>query len=247
MPTLKHPSLPNLELVFVEGGEFSMGNNKGQYDWEKPEHPVKLSPYYIGKYPVTQRLWEAVMGDNPSGFKGDRRPVENVSWNDADEFIKKLNAKNEVLDWSATQKLTGHAFRLPTEAQWEFAARGGKYSQQYKYAGSDKLRQVGWYDANSHNETKEVGLLLPNELGIYDMSGNVWEWCRDWYSNTYFKECLEGGQISDPPGPESGIYRVDRGGSYFFNESYCRPSFRFRYSPEDRNANLGFRLVFSLQ
>ena len=143
------------------------------YDDEKPVHEVVLSDFYIGKFPVTQALWNAVLKDYPSFFNGDSRPVERVSWEDTQVFIKKLN------------ELTGRAYRLPTEAEWEYAARGGRQSKGYKYAGSNKLKEVGWYWENTHFETKAVGLKYPNELGIYDMSGNVREWCQDWFSNEY--------------------------------------------------------------
>ena len=156
----------SFEMVYVAGGEFEMGRKDAEAeDWEKPVHKVILSPFFMSKYLVTQELWESVMGDNPSSFKGTDRPVEKVSWNDAQVFVEKLNVQ------------TGKQYRLPTEAEWEYAARGGKRSMGFLYAGSDKLKEVGWYDANSGNETHPVGQLLGNELGIYDLSGNVWEWC----------------------------------------------------------------------
>ena len=157
----------SFEMVRVEGGTFRMGATSEQeaddWDREKPVHSVTLSSYYIGKTEVTQALWKAVMGSNPSYFKSDNQPVENVSWNDCHEFIRKLNA------------LTGQNFRLPTEAEWEFACRGGNNSRGYKYSGSNNLGSVAWYDGNSGNKTHPVGTKAPNELGIYDMSGNVWE------------------------------------------------------------------------
>ncbi len=178
------PSGPSFEMIYVEGGDFMMGNDRAIYEWEKPAHPVKVSPFYMGKYQVTQALWQAVMGNNPSNFKGENRPVEQVSWLDVQDFIKKLNL---VLPEG------NRGFRLPTEAEWEFAARGGIYSQGYDYCGSDKLKQVGWYTENSNKETHDVGLLLANELGLYDMSGNVFEWCEDWFDEKFYEKCKKGG------------------------------------------------------
>jgi sulfatase modifying factor 1 len=179
------------------------------YENEQPIHEVELSNFHIGKYPITQALWKAVMGDdnNPSYFKGDNRPVESVSWNDAQAFIQKLNEMNE----------SGGQYRLPTEAEWEYAARGGQLSRGYKYAGSDQLEEVGWYGENSHDETKPVGLKDPNELGLFDMSGNVYEWSRDLYSSNYYEICKKEGKVKDPQGFGKGINRVLRGGLYRFN------------------------------
>ena len=166
-------------MVYVEGGTFMMGATSEQgsdaYDREKPAHQVTLSSFSIGKYEVTQEEWEAVMGSNPSYFKGKKLPVEKVSWDNCQKFIRKLN------------KLTGKQFRLPTEAEWEYASRGGSMSRGYKYAGGNDLGSVAWYDGNSDNKTHEVGKKQPNELGLYDMSGNVWEWCQDWYWDWYGK------------------------------------------------------------
>ena len=223
-------TLPNgfsFRMREVEGGSFMMGSETG-LDWEKPAHPVTVSSFYIAEFPVTQALWKAVMGaeNNPSFFKGDNRPVENVSWNEVQMFLKKLNEK------------TGKQYRLPTEAEWEYAARGGKKSKGCQYSGSDLLTQVGWYDENSHQETKPVGLKDPNELGLYDLTGNVWEWCEDtWHSN-----------YNDAPGNGSawidntGSNRVYRGGSWYSGARYCRTSGRSRNSPSYRNSILGFRL-----
>uniref|UniRef100_UPI004056864C formylglycine-generating enzyme family protein n=1 Tax=Candidatus Electronema sp. TaxID=2698783 RepID=UPI004056864C len=233
MPTIT-PPLPDLELCLVEGGEFMMGDDNGEYDDEKPAHRVRLDDFYIGKHPVTQELWQAVMGNNPSRFKGERRPVEQVSWIDAQDFLDRLNSR------------TGKKFRLPTEAEWEYAARGGKYSQDYKYAGSDRAKQVAWHDANSGDETHEVGLLLPNELGLYDMSGNVWEWCSDWFAADYYAQCHQRGTVDNPQGPDSGGRRVLRGGSYFNDSQDCRAVYRYDYPPVYRYVNLGFRLVLPL-
>lgn len=181
-------------MVYVSSGTFTMGGTSEQgsdaYDDEKPTHNVTLSSYYICKYEVTQALWRAVMGSNPSNFKGDNLPVECVSWNDCQTFINRLNS------------YTGRNFRLPTEAEWEFAARGGNYSRHYKYSGSNYIGDVAWYDDNSGNRTHPVGTKQANELGLYDMSGNVYEWCSDWYGS------YSSYSQNDPTGPNSGSTRV---------------------------------------
>ena len=217
-------------MVYVQGGTFMMGadaSNKDAYKDEKPAHQVTLSSYYICKYEVTQALWQEVMGSNPSNFKGDNLPVENVSWNDCQEFISKLNA------------LTGQHYRLPTEAEWEFAARGGNSSRGYKYSGSSTLSDVAWYDDNSGNTTHPVGTKSPNELGLYDMSGNVWEWCSDWNGN------YSSSAQTNPAGPSSGTRRVFRGGCWYNFARFCRASCRNDYSPAGRGHGLGLRLVRS--
>jgi formylglycine-generating enzyme required for sulfatase activity len=171
-----------IEMVLVQGGTFTMGSNSGDSD-EKPLHQVTLSDFYIGKYEVTQKQWREIMGNNPSHFNGDERPVEYVSWNDAQEFIRKLNAK------------TGQKYRLPTEAEWEYAACGGQQSRGYTYSGSNDINAVAWYGNNSNNKTHAVGQKQANELGLHDMSGNVWEWCGDWYDN------YSSGAQTNPAGP----------------------------------------------
>lgn len=216
-------------MVWVEGGTFRMGATSEQdgdaYDNEKPVHSVTLSGYYIGKTEVTQALWKAVMGRNWSRFKGDDLPVENVSWYDCQEFIRKLNS------------LTGQHFRLPTEAEWEFACRGGNNSRGYKYSGSNYIDNVAWYDGNSGGNTHPVATKSPNELGIYDMSGNVWEWCADWYGK------YSSGAQTNPKGPYDGSYRVYRGGCWGDGVRYCRSSRRCDGRPTGRNINLGLRLA----
>ena len=203
-------------MIKVEGGTFQMGATSEQggdaYDNEYPVHSVTLSDYYVGETEVTQELWEAVMGSNPSHFGGNpQRPVELVSWNDCQEFITQLN------------QLTGKNFRLPTEAEWEYAARGGNNSQGYKYSGSNTIGNVAWYYGNSNFQTHNVKTKSPNELGIYDMSGNVLEWCQDWFDSNYYSNSPQ----TNPTGPSSGSARVYRGGSCNdYSAEYCRVSYR---------------------
>lgn len=219
-------------MVFVEGGTFTMGATSEQGsdadDDEKPTHRVTLSDYYIGETEVTQALWKAVMGNNPSYFEGDNLPVEKVSYEDVKTFITKLNGK------------TGKKFRLPTEAEWEYAARGGNKSKGYKYSGSNNIDDVAWYDDNSNLRTHPVKTKQPNELGIYDMNGNVWEWCSDWYGG------YSSNAQTNPQGPSSGSYRVIRGGSWFGSARYCRASYRYHDNLSDLGNTLGFRLALAL-
>lgn len=217
----------SFEMVRVEGGTFRMGatSEQGSDAWgdEKPVHSVTLSGYYIGKTEVTQALWQAVMGSNPSRFEGSDLPVECVSWNDCQEFIQKLN------------RLTGRNFRLPTEAEWEFACRGGNNSRGYKYSGSNNLGSVAWYDGNSGGKTHPVATKSPNELGIYDMSGNVLEWCADWYGD------YSSGAQTNPKGPYGGSSRVYRGGGWCGSVGSCRSSCR-------SHGNLALRVdIFGLR
>jgi formylglycine-generating enzyme required for sulfatase activity len=243
------------EMVFVQGGTFKMGGTPEQgddcRDNEKPVHDVTISDFYIGKYPVTQGQWAQVMGNNqyPSYFGKDlavaernKLPVEQVSWNYIQQFIASLNRQ------------TGKKYRLPTEAEWEYAARGGNKSKGYKYSGSNNIREVAWYYENAgdkilddkswddgkvrsnNNCTHPVGTKLPNELGIHDMSGNVWEWVNDGYGP--YSENAE----TNPQGP-SGSGRVDRGGGWGSDAFYCRVSYRYDCYPDDRHSGIGFRLV----
>ena len=217
------------KMIAVKGGTFQMGATSEQGDdaWEqeKPVHLVTLDSYKIGETEVTQALWKAVMDNNPSWFEGDDLPVERVSWDDCQEFIKKLNT------------LTSKQFCLPTEAEWEYACRGGNKSKGYKYSGSNNMDDVAWYWANSSKKLHPVAIKHPNELGIYDMSGNVWEWCQDWYGD------YSSDSQTNPTGPESGSYRVIRGGSWNYDVRSCRSSNRFRNSPGFSGNGFGLRLV----
>ena len=220
----------SFEMVYVEGASFDMGATTEQGSDadsdEKPVHSVTLSDYYIGRCEVTQELWEAVMGSNPSYFKGAQKPVESVSWNDCQEFVSRLNS------------LTGRTFRLPTEAEWEYAARGGNKSLHYKYSGSDNIDDVAWYwDNSGYYGTHAVGTKSPNELGIYDMSGNVWEWCSDWYGD------YSAGAQTNPQGPSSDSLRVLRGGRWGSRARYCRVSNRDYGNFDYSLSRSGLRLV----
>ena len=217
-------------MIKVEGGTFTMGATsemENPYDDEKPTHQVTLSSYYIGETEVTQALWKAVMGSNPSEFKGDDLPVEQVSWDDYQTFISKLNA------------LTGKNFRLPTEAEWEFAARGGNQSRHTPYSGSSRIDDVAWYLYNSGEKTHPVKTKQPNELGIYDMSGNVWEWCQDWDGD--YSSYAQ----TNPTGASSGSDRVIRGGSLYSSPWDCRSSGRVYGAPTYSEYDQGLRLVLS--
>lgn len=208
-------------MIKVEAGTFTMR------DYPNEEHAVTLDGYYIGETEVTQALWKAVMGNNPSYFSGDNHPVETVSWDDCQEFIKELNQK------------TGKEFRLPTEAEWEFAARGGNKSQHTKYSGSNELDEVAWFYSNSWSMTHPVKTKKPNELGIYDMTGNVWEWCQDWYGS------YNSSPQTNPTGPSSGSDRVGRGGSWINDDMVCRLSYRYNSTPDYTYSGLGFRLALT--
>ncbi len=251
------------QMIAVQGGTFQMGSNSGDGD-EKPVHEVRLNNFSIGQTEVTQELWEAVMGTNPSRFKGNSLPVECVSWNDCQTFIQKLN------------QLTGKQFRLPTEAEWEFAARGGTTTSLYNGQdiiisgknNSPNLDPLAWYGGNcgrnyttsegcdvsngydisgwserqypdTKGGTHPVGKKEPNAFGLYDMLGNVWEWCQDWYGSDYYSSSV----VNNPTGPTSGSYRVYRGGSWFGNATYCRVSHRSGITPTNTFSYLGFRLA----
>ena len=216
----------DFEMIVVEGGTFMMGSAEGGDPDERPVHEVTLDSYSIGKTEVTQELWQAVMGNNPSFYVGDQLPVDQVSWADCQVFIEKLN------------ELTGKNFRLPTEAEWEFAARGGNLSQGYAHSGSNVIGDVAWYADNSSETTHVVGTKQPNELGIHDMSGNVWEWCQDFYGEyTAMSQ-------ANPTGAPAGIYRVLRGGSFGSSDVSCRTTYRNNDVPEFTYYALGLRLAF---
>ncbi len=223
-----------MEFVLIAPGTFMMGATRhfenADID-ELPRHKVTITkPFFLGKYEVTQEQWVAVMGSNPSHFKGKRRPVENVSWNDAVKFIKKLN------ELEKTSK-----YRLPTEAEWEYAARAG---DQGSYCFGDMIGDLplyAWYYHNANAETHEVGTLKPNDWGLYDMHGNVWEWVNDWYAVDYYSKSPE----KDPQGPEKGVLKVERGGGWDSLPDACRSAYRNGFFPYKGNSALGFRVVMS--
>ncbi len=219
------------KVVNVSGGTFKMGSNTSSdplaQESESPAHVVTISGYYIGESEVTQELWETVMGSNPSTVQGKKLPVESVSWDDCQEFLAKLNS------------LTGLWFRLPTEAEWEFAARGGLKSHDYTYSGSNTINDVAWYGDNSGGVPHEVMSKQPNELGIYDMSGNVWEWCSDWYGPTYYSQ--ESG--TEPTGPESGSKKVQRGGRFNGGAVESRVTRRNSLEPHYETRTVGLRIA----
>jgi formylglycine-generating enzyme required for sulfatase activity len=265
-PTSKPSASTPANMVYVEGGTFNMGSN--DYDDEKPVHKVSVSSFYIGKYEVTQKEWREVMGSSPSYFKGDDIPVENVSWYDVIEYCnqrslreglnpcytidkskKDSNNSNsgDELKWSVSVNWQANGYRLPTEAEWEYAARGGNKSRGFKYSGSDDISSVAWYYDNSYAKgdkhsdygTHKAGTKAANELGIYDMSGNVYEWCWDWYDEGYYGKS----QSSDPIGAGSGSYRVVRGGSWSTIPVGLRVCYRSSFNPGSRNSFIGVRLV----
>ena len=243
-------------LIPVEGGTFMMGATSEQGSEadsdEKPAHRVTVGNFFIGETEVTQGLWYDVMGTNPSDFQGSNSafssrwrelPVENVSWDDCQKFINRLNNRRNEMDLG---DYPHWKFRLPTEAEWEYAARGGSKSRGYKYSGSNNINDVAWYDGNSNmsqggTQTHPVGTKQANELGIYDMSGNVWEWCQDWYSSSYYGNSPN----SNPCNTQSASYRVLRGGSWFNYAQNCRVAFRYDGFPDFRYFNYGLRLVLA--
>lgn len=220
-PYIENLNGVSLEMIAVPGGSFQMGSNNGS-DNEKPAHQVTVSSFAMGKYEVTQSQWQAVMGNNPSSFKGDDLPVENVSWEEAQAFCRKLSQH------------TGQTYRLPTEAEWEYACRAGSTGD---YAGN--FDAMAWYNKNSGSKTHVVGQKQPNAWGLYDMHGNVWEWCQDWYGSNYYSQSPS----TDPQGPSSGSLRVIRGGGWGIFAANCRSASRLRSAPDERAGHLGFRLL----
>jgi formylglycine-generating enzyme required for sulfatase activity len=217
-----------IEMVTVQGGTFQMGSND-ETPGEKPVHSVTVSSFMMSKTEITQAQWMSIMGSNPSEHKNcDDCPVEQVSWTAVQDFLNKLNEK------------TSKHYRLPTEAEWEYAALGGIKNKGYKFCGSDNLNDVAWNAENSGGISHQVAKKKPNSLGLYDMSGNVWEWCSDWYGS------YSGNPQTDPKGPETGTDHVIRGGRWSGDAANCTASFRFHYAPENRNFGLGFRVVLSL-
>lgn len=221
--------LPGVSFVKIPSGSFQMGSN--EYNNEKPIHTVNIQSFYMMTTEVTQAQWTAIMGNNPSNWKGDNLPIEGVSWNDAQDFLRKLN-----------QKDPGKNYRLPSEAEWEYACRAGTTTRFYSGDNDNDLDAIAWYFSNSGYNTHPVGQKRANAWGLYDMSGNVWEWCQDWYHDSYYGAPLDGSAWESP----RGSHRVLRGGSWSSLPNCCRSAFRFINDPDDRNINIGFRLVRSL-
>ncbi len=246
------PGNVRLKLVYIPAGNFFMGSpgsEKGHNKDESPRHKVIISRgFWMGKYEVTQAQWGVIMGKNPALLKAKKPlvwrigmnnvphitakdlPVEKVSWNEVQKFICKLNSKS------------GQTFRLPTEAEWEYACRAGSKTAYYFGDNGKELSRYAWYNGNTSAETHPVGWKKPNGWGLYDMEGNVWEWCQDWYDENYYQYS----PTTDPTGPSSGHARVFRGGSWFSSKDRCRSAFRYGYDPRLRYANLGFRLVMEI-
>ena len=241
--TISKPSHQLLQnMIAIKGGRFMMGDDASGHRHEKPAHPVTVPDFHLCQYPVTQDLWAAVMGKNPTYFKGENRPVEQVSWEDIREengFLDRLNALPEI---EKHNKQHQKKFRLPTEAQWEYAARGGQDWEQfpYRYAGSNNLHEVAWSWENGHHQTKPVGLKMPNRLGLYDMNGNVWEWCEDTWQDNYKDAPDDGSAQLDR---NEGI-RVVRGGSWISYYNYCTVSIRYYIHSNYRVNYIGFRLAW---
>ncbi len=229
-----------IQCVYLEAGTFQMGSTESGPDDEKPVHEVKISQdYWMGTCEITQAQWRALMGTDPSKYKGDELPVEMVSWGEVNEFCRKLTERER----EASRLPDGYVYRLPTEAEWEYAARGGAKSRGFKYPGSNDPEQVAWHHPGSSDQTHPVGTKLPNELGIYDMAGNVWEWCLDFYAPDYYANAPKVDPVNKDHGDKT--YRVCRGGSWGLYPTHCRSANRGGGTPTGRFYSYGFRVVLA--
>lgn len=261
--TRLYADIPDIEMIFVKGGNFLMGNENGRAD-EKPQHRVCVDSFYISKYEVTQKEWQAVMGNNPSYFVGENHPVEKVNWYDAIEFCNAYSkmknmepcykidrdtkdemnlSRKDKYRWTVTCDWNANGYRLPTEAEWEYAAGGGNKKSNTIFSGSNNINEVAWFLNNAGDEsspdhgTRDVGLKKPNALGIYDMTGNVWEWCWDWYGS-YDKK-----KLNNPRGIPYGTEKIRRGGSWHVKIKRSTITTRNFRSPGHRSTHYGIRLV----
>ena len=229
-----------IECVYVKAGKFRMGSAESGPNDEKPVHQVEISrDYWMGTCEITQAQWRVLMGTDPSKYKGNQLPVEMVSWHETAEFCRKLTQRERKKSWLPD----GYVYRLPTEAEWEYAARGGTKSRNFKYPGSNDPEQVAWYHPGSMDETHPVGSKRPNELGLYDMSGNVWEWCLDWYAPDYYSRSPRANPANSDYGDKT--YRVCRGGSWGLYPTHCRSANRGGGTPAGRFYSYGFRVVLA--
>jgi sulfatase modifying factor 1 len=231
-------------MILVQGGPFLMGSKDGG-SGERPAHQVALNNFYIGKFEVTQEEWCAIMGKNPSFWVGAKSPVESINWYEAVEYCNQRSRMEGLTPCysgngdSMICNFEADGYRLPTEAEWEYASRGGATSGNYKYSGSDNLDEVGWYTKNSTFKNEPVGQKKANELGIHDMSGNLWEWCWDWYDREFYKKS----PYQNPHGPSSGLRRVMRGGCTINSEEFVQTTYRGCSKPNYLSRSLGLRLV----
>jgi formylglycine-generating enzyme required for sulfatase activity len=230
-------------MLWIDGGSFRMGNSKGEED-EQPVHVTHVSGFYMGKAEVTQKEYETIIGNNPSSMKGDNLPVTNVSWFDVVEYCNKLSGKSGLTPaYSGSNdniscNFTANGYRLPTEAEWEYAARGGNRDMfSFAYAGGNTVDVLGWHTGNSEQRSHEIATKQPNSLGLYDMSGNVWEWCWDWYSAYTLREA------TNPQGAARGENRVTRGGSWSSDASQLRSAYRNPATPASNYQDVGFRVI----
>ncbi len=231
-----------MDFIFVEGGDFQLGG-KSWLPNTLPDLQIQIPSFWIGKFPVTQALWQVVMGQNPSFFKGNLQcPVEQVTWDNTQAFLAKLNQDTNLFAEIKIQTGLEGCFDLPTEAQWEYVAKGGKFLENNKFAGSNDAQEVAWYDKNTH-QTQTVGLKKSNMLGVHDLSGNVWEWCKDYFVSDFYAQCLAKGNFINPYQYVPNAYHVIRGGSWSNSEAYLPIQNRTGSLAESCENNIGFRLA----